>query len=72
MACHVYSMSIGSLIGGVYAVGMSVHEMEKIAMEVNWKRLVRLMDFVIPRSGFISGRKNSGILVKKWKSKYTY
>jgi predicted acylesterase/phospholipase RssA len=35
MACHVYSMSIGSLIGGVYAVGMSVHEMEKIAMEVD-------------------------------------
>lgn len=31
----MYNMSIGSLIGGVYAVGMSVHEMEKIAMEVD-------------------------------------
>ena len=49
--------SIGALVGGAYAVGMSVDEMERIAMEVDWKRLGRLMDFVIPRAGFINGKK---------------
>ncbi len=49
--------SMGALVGGAYAVGMSVDEMEKIAMEVDWKRLGRLMDFVIPRAGFINGKK---------------
>lgn len=49
--------SIGSLIGGAYASGMSLEEGERIAISMDWKQLGGLVDPVIPRSGFIEGNK---------------
>jgi NTE family protein len=49
--------SIGSLIGGVYASGLPLYAMERLALETTRKKMNRLMDFAIPWSGFISGKK---------------
>ena len=43
--------SIGSLIGGAYASGMTAAEVEKIAMEFKWQEIINV---TIPTEGLIS------------------
>jgi len=49
--------SIGALIGAMYASGVPVSQMEKVAMEIDWVRLAKLLDPGIPLSGLTDGRK---------------
>ncbi len=49
--------SSGALIGGLYAAGVSVAQMEEVARDVDWRDLARLVDPVFPGSGLIDGKK---------------
>ncbi len=44
--------SAGSFIGALYAAGMTLFEIRKIALTTRWKNVLR---FTIPRTGLISG-----------------
>jgi NTE family protein len=48
--------SIGAIVGGCYATGLSVRKMEEITLATNWRKLFSLVD---PRlkQGLIGGRK---------------
>jgi len=48
--------SIGALVGGFYAAGLSVVEMEKIASETDWRRMFSLIDPDFKR-GLLGGEK---------------
>jgi len=49
--------SIGALIGAMFAAGVPVKRMEEVAGSLNWRRLARLLDPIIPTSGLIDGKK---------------
>lgn len=49
--------SIGALIGAIYAAGVPVDRMEQVASSLNWRRLARLLDPIIPTSGLLDGKK---------------
>ena len=49
--------SIGALIGAMYAAGVPVTQMEKVALEIDWRSMAKLLDPVIPFSGLTDGRK---------------
>ncbi len=51
--------SIGAMIGAIYASGVPVGRMEQVAGSLNWRRLARLLDPIIPTSGLIDGKKVS-------------
>lgn len=48
--------SIGALIGGAYAVGVTPAEMERIAISVDFKHLVSLADVARPTTALVNGR----------------
>ncbi len=47
----VAGTSVGSLVGGLYASGCSIEEIEAAAMEFNWMELV---NFKLPKDGLVS------------------
>lgn len=50
--------SAGALIGALYARGRSTDQIEALVLEqVDWKKLPRLLDLTLPRTGFIAGRR---------------
>ena len=49
--------SIGALIGGISAAGMSAAEMEEIARSVNLKKLISLVDIARPSTALVNGNK---------------
>ncbi len=49
--------SIGAFIGAMYAAGVPVEQMEKVALEIDWRSLTKLLDPVLPISGLIDGKK---------------
>lgn len=49
--------SIGAFIGALYAAGVPVAQIEKIARDVDWAHLFRLVDPILPTSGLIDGKK---------------
>ena len=49
--------SIGALIGGAYAAGVSPLEMEELALSVNVKRLVSLADIARPTTAIVNGAR---------------
>ncbi|MEW6228576.1 MAG: patatin-like phospholipase family protein [Bacillota bacterium] len=54
--------SIGALIGGLYAAGMSVAEMERHALDVTKRSVLAWIDPILPRQGLIVGRKIQDML----------
>jgi NTE family protein len=49
--------SAGALTGTLYAQGKSAARIEKLALEqLDWKKLPRLIDFTLPRTGLIAGK----------------
>ncbi len=48
--------SMGAFLGSLYATGLSVREMEKIAKELNWRKLGGYLDISL-RHGLIEGQK---------------
>ncbi|RJQ40216.1 MAG: patatin family protein [Dehalococcoidia bacterium] len=50
--------SAGALIGALYARGKSADQIEDLVLEqIDWKKLPRLLDLTLPRTGFIAGRR---------------
>jgi NTE family protein len=49
--------SMGAFIGAMYAAGVPVAEMEKVALEIDWRSMARLLDPVIPTSGLTDSNK---------------
>jgi len=49
--------SIGALIGALYAGGVSINDIEQMAVGLNFKRLALLADITLPVSGLISGKR---------------
>ncbi|NLY50195.1 MAG: patatin family protein [Firmicutes bacterium] len=59
-ADYVAGTSIGALVGALYAAGVDLRELEKVASNL---RLKHLADFVLPgRGGLIGGDKLRGLL----------
>ncbi len=48
--------SIGALIGGAFAAGVTADEMERIAVSVDFKHLVSLADVARPTTALVNGR----------------
>ena len=49
--------SMGAFIGAMYAAGVPVTQMEKVALEIDWLSMARLLDPVLPTSGLTDGKK---------------
>jgi NTE family protein len=49
--------SMGAFIGAMYAAGVPVTQMEQAALEIDWFRMARLLDPVLPTSGLTDGKK---------------
>ncbi|MFA5317732.1 MAG: patatin-like phospholipase family protein [Dehalococcoidales bacterium] len=50
--------SAGALIGALYARGQSAAQIEDLILEqIDWKKMPRLFDLTLPRTGFIAGRR---------------
>ncbi len=54
--------SAGAVIGAIYAQGKDTTLMKNMFVGLDWKRLASLVDFTLPRSGFIKGRKVRNLL----------
>ncbi len=54
--------SAGAAIGAVYAAGQDIDRMAAYAIDAGWKRLAPLIDPSFPKTGFIKGRKITGLL----------
>ena len=49
--------SIGAMVGGFYAAGLSIKEIEKIALSVNWRRVFSILFDPHLKQGLIGGEK---------------
>jgi len=56
--------SIGAMVGGFYASGLSSEKIEEIALSTNWKKMFSLVDPYL-KQGLVSGKK-----VKKYIENY--
>jgi NTE family protein len=54
--------SSGAVMGAVYASGEDINKMIEHALDAGWKRLAPLIDPSFPKTGFIKGRKITGLL----------
>jgi NTE family protein len=49
--------SAGAAIGALYAQGKDINQIKNLVLDLDWKRLVSLVDLALPKTGFIGGRK---------------
>jgi NTE family protein len=49
--------SIGALVGGFYASGITVEDIEEIAISADWKKMISLIDISPSAIGFVEGEK---------------
>jgi NTE family protein len=49
--------SIGAVIGGAYAAGVTPQEMERIALSVDIRRLISLADITRPTTALVNGKR---------------
>ncbi len=61
--------SMGSIIGGGYAAGLTVEELSEVALNSDWLDVINLIDPVFPTRGFIDGQKIQDFLDKLYKHK---
>ena len=54
--------SAGAAIGAIYAQGKEASLIKELALGLDWKRLLSLVDFALPKTGFIGGRKITHLL----------
>jgi len=52
----IIGTSFGALVGAAFSAGRDVYEMEKIALEFGWRKIIKMMDIGFPR-GIINGNK---------------
>ncbi|MEW6299226.1 MAG: patatin-like phospholipase family protein [Thermodesulfobacteriota bacterium] len=53
---YVAGSSIGALVGGVFCAGQ-LDTLAREARHLDWRRLVRMLDIALPRSGLLAGEK---------------
>ena len=61
---YIAGSSIGALIGAVYAFNQDIEKVEQIALEISWKRVLKLLEAGWP-GGIINSRKVEK-LIKEW------
>lgn len=61
--------SMGSIIGGGYAAGLSVEDLSDVALNSDWLDVLTLLDPVFPTRGFIDGQKIQSFLDKLYNYK---
>ncbi|MDM8001223.1 MAG: patatin-like phospholipase family protein [Dehalococcoidia bacterium] len=49
--------SAGALVGALYARGLKPADIEKLALQLNWRGLGRFADLTVPRSGLLQGKR---------------
>jgi len=49
--------SVGALIGALYASGIPARQLQRIAENLNWRRLARLVGPTLPTTGLLDNRK---------------
>ena len=54
--------SAGAAIGAIYAQGKDASLIRNLAVELDWKRLISLVDLALPKTGFIKGKKITDLL----------
>jgi len=59
----VAGSSMGSLIGAAYVAGIPIDSIEQIAINIEKKDVIKLIDPIIPTSGFINGEKIEDFLL---------
>ncbi len=52
----VAGTSMGALVGAVFSAGR-IEDLKEAALEMDWKKVVELVDLRLPRSGFVDGVK---------------
>lgn len=55
--------SIGALVGAIYAAG-SLKQFKQDILDMDWKKVLFMLDLVFPRNGLIDGRKVVAFLKK--------
>lgn len=53
----VVGTSAGAIVGALYASGISALQMQEMVTGMDWNQRRRLVDFSIPRTGFIAGER---------------
>lgn len=66
---RIAGSSIGALIGGLYASGLSIEEIESIASGTDWKKLLSMLFDPHLKSGLINGKKIEDFLNETLKEK---
>lgn len=61
--------SMGAIIGGGYASGMTIEELSDVALNSDWLDVLHLLDPVFPTRGFIDGQKIITFLEKLYHKK---
>lgn len=59
---YIAGTSMGSIIGALYASGLSAREINQIAHSIDWKRIIRLADITLPVSSLIQERRINALL----------
>ncbi len=54
--------SMGAIVGALYAGGLTPAEIEDLALGLDWKKLVNLIDVTLPISGLLKGRRVVSLL----------
>lgn len=49
--------SMGAFIGAMYSAGVPVDHMERVAKDIDWKRMATLIDPILPTSGLTDSKK---------------
>jgi len=58
----IVGCSMGSLIGGLYASGMSAYTLEEIALNISWKQTAKIFTPTISKAGLVDGDRIEKLL----------
>ncbi|WP_434629470.1 patatin-like phospholipase family protein [Thermoanaerobacterium thermosaccharolyticum] len=66
----IIGTSIGALIGAIYASGNDLEKIIKDVRDINFLKLIKMLDLNIPQRGFIKGDKIEKFLSSYMKKKF--
>lgn len=58
----VAGTSIGALVGAVFSAG-KLDKLKDVVIQLDWKKIVGLLDIVFPKSGLIDGKKVTDFII---------
>jgi NTE family protein len=59
---NIVGTSMGAIIGALYASGLKAGEIKQIALEINWRQVIRLTDINFPLSGLVQDKRIMALL----------